>query len=76
MPIYLLDNTLQVQIRYDQEDCDYSDNICVTISEDCPHDEKVFIAGQTNLYLTPQQATEVAEALMEAVHYSNLDKSE
>ena len=76
MPIYLLDNTLQVDIRYDQEDCDYSDNICVSITEDCPEDEKVFIADQTNLYLTPEHAIELAEALMWAVHSSHLDKSE
>jgi hypothetical protein len=73
--IYLLDNTLKVEISFDKEDCDYDDNICVSITEDCPHEEKVLIADQTNIYLTPQQALEMADALLQAVRSSRLDMS-
>ena len=75
MAIYLLDNTLKVEICFDLEDCEYNDNICVSITEDCPHEEKVLIADQTNIYLTPQQAIEIADALLKAVRSSRLDMS-
>ncbi len=75
MAIYLLDNSLKVEICFDQEDCEFDDNIRVTITEECPLDEKIFIADQTNLYLTPKQAIELADALHQAAHDSRLDSS-
>lgn len=68
--ILLLDESLRVRIYYDCDDCDYDDNICVSIIEDCPEDEKIFIAGETNLYLTPGQAKELAMALIQATNES------
>lgn len=68
--ILLLDESLRVRIYYDCDDCDYDDNICVSIIEDCPEDEKIFIAGETNLYLTPDQAKELAMALIQATNAS------
>lgn len=68
--ITLLDESLRVRIYYDGDDCDYDDNVCVSIIEDCPEDEKIFIAGETNLYLTPDQAKELAMALIQATNAS------
>jgi hypothetical protein len=70
MAISLLDNSLRVEVFYDPEDDDFEDNICVSFVEDCPEDEKIFWAGETNIYLTPQQACELARALLKAAEAS------
>ncbi|MCK4726918.1 MAG: hypothetical protein KAT29_14000 [Anaerolineales bacterium] len=75
MEIYLLDESLKVEIHYDHEDCGFDDNICVRISEDCPTDEKLFVAEQTNIFITIQQAKSLSEALGEAVLQSRLGAS-
>ncbi len=68
--ILLLDESLRVRVYYECDDCDYDDNICVSIIEECPDDEKVLIAGETNLYLTPEQAKKLAMALIHAANNS------
>jgi len=70
MAINLLDDTLSVEVYYDQSDCEYEDNICISILEDCPDEEKVFRAGQTNLYLTRDQARKLGQALLAAAEES------
>ena len=70
MAINLLDDTLSVEVYYDQSDCEYEDNICISILEDCPEEEKVFRAGQTNLYLTRDQARQLGQALLAAAEES------
>jgi hypothetical protein len=70
MPIYLIDDTLSVEVYYDQKDCEYQDNICFSILEDCPDEEKVFRAGQTYLYLTREQARILGQALLDAAEES------
>ena len=70
MPIYLIDDTLSVEVYYDQNDCEYQDNICFSILEDCPDEEKVFRAGQTYLYLTREQARLLGRALLDAAEES------
>lgn len=67
MAIVLLDGTMKVEVFFDDSDNEFDDNICLSFVEDCPDDEKVFWAGETNLYLTPQQACQLAEALQRAV---------
>jgi hypothetical protein len=70
MPIYLIDDTLSVEVYYDQTDCEYQDNICFSILEDCPDEEKVFRAGHTHLYLTREQAQQLGWALLKAAEES------
>jgi hypothetical protein len=70
MTIYLLDKTLQIDIFYDCEDKDLEDNICVSIIERCAPQERLLQAGETHIFLTPEQAQEVALALMEAIAHS------
>lgn len=70
MPISLLDNSLKVNIFFERKDCDYGDNICVSIIEECPDDERVFRGDETNLYMTPQQARKLAAAFLQAAEAS------
>jgi hypothetical protein len=73
MAIFLLDNSLKVEICYDETEREFADNILVSIIEDCPDDEKVFRGDETNLYLTPDQACQLAIALKHAVSKSRFD---
>ena len=70
MPIYLLDESLMINIFYEQKDCAFSDNICLSIIEDCPEEERIFKAEQSNLYLTSEQARHFASALNRAALFS------
>lgn len=70
MYIYLLDNTLRVKIFHDPQDREYDDNICVSIDECCEEEEKVFRTDESNLYLTANQAQQVALALLNAAEAS------
>jgi hypothetical protein len=64
MTIYLLDGTLQIDIFFECEDQDFDDNICISIIERCPPNERLLRAGQTNIFLTSQQARALGEALI------------
>lgn len=66
-PIYLLDDSLQVEIFYEKDDGGYTDNICMKIIESCIEEEKVFRHDENHLYLTSEQAKALAEALTRAV---------
>jgi len=70
MAISLLDGTLKVDIFFEMKDCEYGDNVCLSIVEKCPDDEKVFRGDETNLYLTPQQARKLASAFLQAAKES------
>ena len=72
MSIQLLDNSLKIHIYYDESDCEYDDNICLSIVEDCPEEEKIFRAVETNLYLTSEQAIQLIQALTAATSESKL----
>jgi hypothetical protein len=70
MTINLLDNSLKVDVFFETRDKEFEDNVCVRIAEDCPDDERLFRAGETNVYLTPQEACQLAEALQAAARCS------
>jgi hypothetical protein len=70
MTISLLDGTLKVNIFFELKDCEYGDNVCLSVVEKCPDDEKVFRADETNLYLTPKQARKLASVLVSAAEDS------
>jgi len=70
MTIRLLDNSLKIDIFFEAKDKEFEDNVCVRIAEDCPDDERLFRAGETNVYLTPQEACQLAEALQAAARSS------
>ncbi|NPV55363.1 MAG: hypothetical protein HPY76_01635 [Anaerolineae bacterium] len=71
MAIYLLDNSLKIEIFYECIDCEYPDNITVRVTEDCPEEEKLIRADQVNLFLTPQDARKLAFALLSAAEQSH-----
>ncbi len=67
MSVLLLDNSLKVDIFFEESDLDYDDNICISFSEDCPEDEKIFRVDETNIYITPDQACLLLLALQRAM---------
>lgn len=71
MTLHLLDDSLSVDVFYEPSDNQFNDNICVHVCESCPEEEKLFIADEVNLYLTPEQARELAAILLEAAHASD-----
>ncbi len=70
MTITLLDGSLKLDVFYDCKDSQFEDHICLRIMEDCPEEEKIFYAGETNIYLTTGQAQQISEALLKAVQQS------
>ncbi|RPI32559.1 MAG: hypothetical protein EHM70_08660 [Chloroflexota bacterium] len=71
MAILLLDNSLRVEIFFEESDTDFADDVCISIVEECPEEEKLFIEDETNIFLTPEQARQVAEALLSAAEESD-----
>lgn len=63
MSIRLLDGSLELDIFVDKEDSAFDDDICLQFTEDCPEDEKVFYGGETNIYVTREQARKIMEKL-------------
>lgn len=75
-PIILLDESLQVEIYYESDDCGYDDNICLKVIESCPEEEKIFLHDESHLYLTQEQAQAILTALQEALmQKKNLENS-
>jgi hypothetical protein len=65
---WILDDTLRVSIRYEHLDSDLRDNVKISIYESCPEDEKLFLADETNIFLTADEAQKIADALLTAIH--------
>ncbi len=76
MAIYILDRSLKIDIYYEAEDSRYEDNICLSIAEECPEDEKLFISDETNIYITPAEACMLAKALLAAARLKAADCDE
>ena len=70
MPVYLLDESLSVEIFYEEMDCDYQDNICIKIIEDCPSIEKLFRVEESNIFITAKQSRKLAQILLQAAEES------
>jgi hypothetical protein len=68
--IYLLDRSLKVDVYFEPEDREFNDNIRISFNEDCPDEEKILVADETNIYLTSKQAHQLALALMQAISES------
>lgn len=67
MSISLLDGSLKVDIFFEESDSGFDDDICLSFYEDCPEDERLFRADETNIYITPEQASLLALALNRAM---------
>ena len=66
MFVFLLDNSVKVEVYCDKMDDAFEDNICVSFVETCPDEEKIFRADETNIYLTPEQAEQFGSLLIDA----------
>ncbi len=69
-PVYLLDDSLAVEIFFSSEDSDLEDNICAKVVESCKDEEKIFIHDESDMFLTRRQAHDLADALLEAIKKS------
>ncbi len=74
MSISLLDDSLNVSVYYEKTDAEFEDNICLCFSETCQEDEKLFMAEQTNVYLTIKEARALVQALIDAIEASQYDQ--
>ena len=70
MTLFLLDDTLQIDIFYECEDHDLEDNICLSVIERCPPDERLLRSGKTHIFLTIDEARQLGEALISAADRS------
>jgi len=75
MPIYLVDDTLKVEVYFDPADKEFGDDVCLCIEESCPADEKLFRADEVHIFLTPLQARQLGLALVKAAALSS-DRAE
>jgi hypothetical protein len=71
MAIDILNGSLNVDIYFDKSDKEYDDNICVCLKEFGPEDEKILYAGETDLFITPEEARQLAAMLTEAAERSS-----
>ena len=76
MVLLLLDESLHVQVFFDELDCDFEDNVCISFTEVCPEEEKILIHDETNIFLTPEQAEQFAQALLTAARDSRVARQE
>ena len=67
MSVLLLDNSLKVDIYFEESDSAFEDDICISFTEDCPAEEKIFRVDETNIYITPDQACLLLLALQRAM---------
>lgn len=67
----LLNGSLEIDIFYENRDKEYDDNICVCLKEYGPDDEKILYATETNLYITAEEARNLAELLTKAADLSS-----
>jgi hypothetical protein len=68
--IYLLDRSLKVDVYFEPDDRDFKDNICISFCEECPDNEKIFVADETNMFISVEQARHLAEILINAANES------
>jgi hypothetical protein len=71
MALELLNGSLVVNVYYDPKDREYEDNICVCLKECGPDEEKILYADETNVFLTADQARDLANLLRDAADKSS-----
>ena len=67
MSVSLLDNSLKVDIYFEETDRSFEDDICISFSEDCADEEKIFREDEINIFITPDQACLLVLALQRAL---------
>lgn len=72
MEINLLGGELIIKIFYQKDDEDFDDNICLSFLEPCSEEARVFHATETNLFITAEEARELAKILLISAEISDL----
>ncbi len=72
MEITLLGGELIVNICFEKGDEEFDDNICLSFIEPCPDEARVFRASETNIFVSAQEARELAKILLLAAETSDL----
>ena len=67
MAVKILDDSITFEAFVDHEDAEFEDDICLRFTETCPEEEKVFYAGENNLYVTRDQARQIAVEILKAL---------
>lgn len=71
MAVELLNGSLVANIFYDPNDREFEDNVCVCLKEFGPDEEKILYADETNVFLTAEQARQLADLLLQAADKSS-----
>ena len=67
MAVKILDDSITFEAFADHEDAAFEDDICLRFTESCPEEEKVFYGGENNLYVTRDQARQIAIEILKAL---------
>jgi len=70
MPIYILDDSLKIEVYYESNDHEFEDNVCISLHENCPEEERIYRAGLSHIYISVKQARQLAQALIFAAQES------
>ena len=65
--ITLLQDSLKVDVYFEQSDSDFDDDICLSFMEKCPDEEKLFRFDETNIFMTAQEACQLITELKRAI---------
>ena len=65
MKIKLLDGSWDVEVFLDRSEPAYDDNVFLSISEECPQEQKLIKGNQITLGITAADARELAQRLLE-----------
>jgi hypothetical protein len=71
MALELLNGSLVIKVFYDPKDREYEDNICICLKEFGPDEEKILYADETNIFLTAEEARNLADLLRDAADKSS-----
>jgi hypothetical protein len=71
MKILLLDKTLVLDVYYEKSDSEFDDNVCICFTEPCDDEERLFRACETDIYLTADEARQLAHALIDVAQESD-----
>ena len=67
MAVKILDDSITFEAFVDHEDAGFEDDICLRFTETRPDEEKVFYAGENNLYGTRDPARQIAVEILKAL---------
>ena len=70
MPIYILDESVKIEVYFEENDHEFEDNVCISFHENCPEEERIYRANLSHIYISVKQARQFAHALILAAQES------